>query len=272
VSGPREAHWTSCRRLGIQHKRLVHRIEWDYWNICLRYESGKNTVFLQNVSLFIFVVNYLVCLSVPVNLMCYILLSDSSIIDNKLERSGHNLCKGFPRRVDKTPLPTQLNLMWDPKLKRKGIYCFSLCHVWACSSIEWHWFPLQNLGSFNSRQSWAQMGIRVRCVMLCWWKPCECPTIQWVMPHFPHWMSMSIALMRWAGNIAWMGRRGMCISYLWETQRERPLGRPRHRWADNIKVDFGVIDLGGGGDYWLSLAQDRNKWRALVSVKNVQAL
>jgi hypothetical protein len=46
-----------------------------------------------------------------------------------------------------------------------------------------------------------------------------------------------------------------------------PLGRPRRRWDDNIKMDLQEVE-GGCGD-WMGLAQDRDRWRALVStVKN----
>jgi hypothetical protein len=44
---------------------------------------------------------------------------------------------------------------------------------------------------------------------------------------------------------------------------KRPLGRQRHRWVDNIKIDLREI-VWGGMD-WIDLAQDRDKWRALVS-------
>jgi hypothetical protein len=44
---------------------------------------------------------------------------------------------------------------------------------------------------------------------------------------------------------------------------KRPLGRPRCRWEDNIKMDV-QEDVGGCGD-WMELAQDRDRWRALVS-------
>ena len=40
-----------------------------------------------------------------------------------------------------------------------------------------------------------------------------------------------------------------------------PLGRPRRRWDDNIKMD--LQEVGGGGD-WMELAQDRDRWRALL--------
>ena len=43
---------------------------------------------------------------------------------------------------------------------------------------------------------------------------------------------------------------------------KRPLGRPRRRWEDNIKM--GLREVGGGGD-WMELAQDRDRWRALVN-------
>ena len=45
---------------------------------------------------------------------------------------------------------------------------------------------------------------------------------------------------------------------------KRPLGRPTHRWENNIKMD--LREVGGGGD-WMELAQDRNRdrWRALVN-------
>jgi hypothetical protein len=44
---------------------------------------------------------------------------------------------------------------------------------------------------------------------------------------------------------------------------KRPLGRPRRRWMDNIKMDLRVI--GWDGVYWIDLAQDRDQWRALMN-------
>ena len=50
---------------------------------------------------------------------------------------------------------------------------------------------------------------------------------------------------------------------------KRPLGRPRCRWEDNIKMDLQVV--GGSCGDWMELAQDRDRWRALVNmVRNVQ--
>jgi hypothetical protein len=50
---------------------------------------------------------------------------------------------------------------------------------------------------------------------------------------------------------------------------KRPLGRPRRRWAGNIKMYF--LEIGWGGVDWIGLVQDREKWRALVNaVMNLQ--
>jgi hypothetical protein len=48
-----------------------------------------------------------------------------------------------------------------------------------------------------------------------------------------------------------------------------PMGRPRHRWEDNIKMD--LQEVGGGGGDWMQLAKDRDRWQALVSMlKNLR--
>ena len=46
-------------------------------------------------------------------------------------------------------------------------------------------------------------------------------------------------------------------------EEKRPLGRPRRRWEDNIKID--LEEEGRGCGDWMGLAQDRDRWRALVS-------
>jgi hypothetical protein len=56
----------------------------------------------------------------------------------------------------------------------------------------------------------------------------------------------------------------MRIGYWWESQKgKRPLGRPRRRWEDNIKNN--LLEIGWGGVGWIGLAQDWDKWRALVN-------
>jgi hypothetical protein len=78
--------------------------------------------------------------------------------------------------------------------------------------------------------------------------------------------------MRWAGNVAHVGkRRGVCRVLVRKPKGKRPLARPRHRWEDNIKVDIQEVVCGGMD--WIELAQDRNRWRALVNVvMNLRAL
>ena len=74
--------------------------------------------------------------------------------------------------------------------------------------------------------------------------------------------------MRWAGHVARMGEgRGVHRVLVGKPGGKRPLGRPR--WEDNIKMDF--QEMGRGGD-WLELAQDRDRWRALVNtIMNLRA-
>jgi hypothetical protein len=49
-----------------------------------------------------------------------------------------------------------------------------------------------------------------------------------------------------------------------KSEGKRPLGRPRRRWADNIKM--GLREIGWSGMDWIDLAQDRDQWRALVNM------
>ena len=70
--------------------------------------------------------------------------------------------------------------------------------------------------------------------------------------------------MRWAGNVARMGEgRGVHTLLVGKPEGKRPLGRPRRRWEDNIKMD--LQEVGRGCEDWMELAQDRDRWRALVS-------
>jgi hypothetical protein len=63
--------------------------------------------------------------------------------------------------------------------------------------------------------------------------------------------------------------RGVVRVLVGKSEGKRPLGIPRRRWEDNIKMD--VQDVGGGRGEWLELIQDRYGWRALVStVKNLR--
>ena len=57
--------------------------------------------------------------------------------------------------------------------------------------------------------------------------------------------------------------RGMYRVLVGKPEGRRPLGRPRHRWEDDIKVD--LQEVGCGGMDWIELARDRERWRALVN-------
>jgi hypothetical protein len=70
--------------------------------------------------------------------------------------------------------------------------------------------------------------------------------------------------MRWAGHVARMGEgRGVYRVSVGRPEGKRPLGRHRHRWEDNIKVDLREIGIDGAN--WLRLAQNRVQWRAFVN-------
>jgi hypothetical protein len=70
--------------------------------------------------------------------------------------------------------------------------------------------------------------------------------------------------LRWAGHMARMGEgRGVYGVLVGWSEGKRPLGRPRRRWEDNIKMD--LREIGIGGAKWIQLAQDRVQWRAFVN-------
>ena len=70
--------------------------------------------------------------------------------------------------------------------------------------------------------------------------------------------------MRWAGHVARMGQeRGAYRVLVGKPEGKRPLGRPRRRWVDNIRMD--LQEVGCGYVDWIGLAQDRDRWRTLVS-------
>jgi hypothetical protein len=76
--------------------------------------------------------------------------------------------------------------------------------------------------------------------------------------------------MRCAGHVAQMGAKRNAYRLLVEKpEGMRPLGRPRHRWLDNIKM--GLVEVEWSDVDWIGLAQDRDRWRALVnSVLNLR--
>ena len=69
--------------------------------------------------------------------------------------------------------------------------------------------------------------------------------------------------MRLVGHVARMGEeRGVYRVLVGKPEGRIPLGRPRRRWVDNIRMD---LQVGCGYMDWIGLAQDRDRWRTLVS-------
>ena len=72
-------------------------------------------------------------------------------------------------------------------------------------------------------------------------------------------------ILRWAGHVARMENGRSAFKILTgKPTGKRSLGRPRHKWEDNIRMDFEEVGINAGN--WVDSAQDRNYWRALVDV------
>jgi hypothetical protein len=78
--------------------------------------------------------------------------------------------------------------------------------------------------------------------------------------------------MKWAGLVARMGEeRNVYRVLMGKPEGKRPLGRPRRRWEDEFSMD--LREIGWGSVDWIQLAQDRDRWRALVNtVMNLRVL
>jgi hypothetical protein len=78
-----------------------------------------------------------------------------------------------------------------------------------------------------------------------------------------HRILIKLRIRRWAGHVARMGEgRGFYRVLVGRPEGKRPLGRPRRRWEDNIKLDLRGIGINGAN--WIRLAQGRVQWRACV--------
>jgi hypothetical protein len=75
---------------------------------------------------------------------------------------------------------------------------------------------------------------------------------------------MKARRMRWAGHVAQMGEKRNAYRLLvGKSEGKRPLGGPGWSWVNNFKMH--LVEVGWGGVDWIGLAQDRDRWRALVN-------
>ena len=75
--------------------------------------------------------------------------------------------------------------------------------------------------------------------------------------------SLKSRRLRWAGHVACMEQfRNAYRVLVGKPEEKRPLGRPRHRWEDNIKIDLREVGCDPGE--WIDFAEDRDQWRAYV--------
>ena len=85
----------------------------------------------------------------------------------------------------------------------------------------------------------------------------------WDLYSLPNIVRVVKSRRMWAGHVARMGEgRGAHRVLVGKLEGKRPLGRPRRRWGDKIKMD--LQEVGGGGD-WMELAQYRDSRRALMN-------
>ena len=89
-------------------------------------------------------------------------------------------------------------------------------------------------------------------------------TGEWRKLHNEELNNLYIIIIIWEGHVARMGEgRGVYRVLVGKPEGRRPLGRPRRRWEDNIRMD--LWEVGCECVDWMELAQDRDRWRALVS-------
>jgi hypothetical protein len=83
-------------------------------------------------------------------------------------------------------------------------------------------------------------------------------------------MIKSRRMVRWVGYVSRMGEKRIAYRILGgKPEGKRPLGRPRCRCVDNIKIK--LIEIGWDGVHWVDLAHDKDQWRALNTVMNLWA-
>jgi hypothetical protein len=132
------------------------------------------------------------------------------------------------------------------------------CETWSLTLREKHW-----LRAFENRVLRRVFGLLRDGATGVWRKPHDEEL------HNLYFSPSKITIiksrrMRWAGHVARMGeKRNVYRLSVEKPEGKRPLGRPRRRWINNIKMD--LLETGLGGTKRIGLAQDRYSWRTLVN-------
>jgi hypothetical protein len=104
------------------------------------------------------------------------------------------------------------------------------------------------------------------CVIVTEKTVTNCPIHLQFAPFYFHNVGVGVITsrrMRGESCSAYGGQESCIQGFMGEHEGKRPLGRPRLRWEDDIKMD--LQEVGCGGMDWIELAQDRDRWRALVN-------
>ena len=148
------------------------------------------------------------------------------------------LCSFFPLPCYLVPFRPKYSPQ-HPILKHPQPTFFRQCERPSFSPIQ------------NSSQTYSSVYLKLYIFWVANWKTKDSASNAW-------------RRMRWAGHVARMGEeRGAYRVLVGKPEGKRPLGRPRVRWVDNIRMD--LQEVGCGYVDWIGLAQDRDRWRTLVS-------
>jgi hypothetical protein len=129
------------------------------------------------------------------------------------------------------------------------------CKTWSLTLREEH-----RLGVFENRVQRRTFGLK-RDEVTEEWRKLHNEELRDLYPSPSIIRIRKARRTRSAGHVARMGEKRRMFEG--KPQGRRPLGRPRHRWVDNIRMD--LVEVGWGDVDWIGLAEDRNRWRTLVN-------